>query len=828
MFIHRYKKTTFGILFLLFTFYINAQQVEINAKGKIYGRVIDSTTGKPVEYATISLMVREKDKKDKAVNGSTTDEKGVFKLNNIADGTYILFVYFIGYQTGIKNNIVVTKTNSTLSLGDIKLVNKQTQLKEITVNAQKSLIENKIDKMVYNAEQDITSQGGVATDILKKVPQVSVDVNGNVELQGNANILFLINGKPSTIFGNNLTDVLQSIPASQIQSIEVITSPGAKYDAEGTGGIINIILKKSTAQGINGNVSLSAGTRLENGSINLNARKGNFGVNAFFSSNGQLTSTTLNNMNRVSQDTVAKQTSVLNQNGTSDFSRIGYQTGINLDWGITTKDDFTASFSYNSFGTTNNGTTNQQSLISDVSGNTLSNINSVINSTGNFHLQSFDWSLNYKKTFSKEEQELDILYNASYGNNYSYYSVLNSSYANNPGNDRQTNIAINYTHPVNKSVIIETGAKTVLREITSQSDVYLLNPDSNKYYQNTLQSNAIDYSRNIYAYYISATFRFKYFDVKAGCRDEYTDTKANFSNVGNVSINPYNSIVPSFVISHTFKGNQTLKLSYTHRIQRPDYRDLNPFINASDPKNMTTGNPNLGPEVADNIEIGYNKYFEKGTNINIALFSRASNYDIQPYTTYYSTFTLGDSVYKNVALTMRENIGLESNYGLNIYVSVPATNKLNLRTNISGYERIIINTIVPGNNISGFNYRINLNVSYEITKTFFAEVFGNFNSPRVSIQGTMPSFTTYNFAIRKFFFNKKGSIAFTATNPFNEYVYQKTETIGQNFTLVSVRNFPYQSFGINITYKFGKLEFKKEKNAEDINLTNPPVPGNEK
>ena len=214
-----------------------------------------------------------------------------------------------------------------LILAIFELATHVTSLKEVTVNGERSIIENKIDKLVYNADRDLTSQGGVATDILKKIPEVSVDVDGNVELLGSSSIRFLINGKPSTIFGNNISDVLQSIPASQIQSIEVITSPGAKYDAEGIGGIINIILRKSTAEGINGNLSLTLGSRLENGVFDLNAHQQHFSANAFFGGNAQLPSATINSLNRTSQDTLYKQTVQLIQSGTTNFSRGGLQSG---------------------------------------------------------------------------------------------------------------------------------------------------------------------------------------------------------------------------------------------------------------------------------------------------------------------------------------------------------------------------------------------------------------------------------------------------------------------------------------------------------------------
>ncbi|MEP7171818.1 MAG: carboxypeptidase regulatory-like domain-containing protein, partial [Bacteroidota bacterium] len=312
-------RTTLTVLFFLFALSSFAQE-ENNSTGKITGKIIDSLTSKSMEYATIGLFTQSE---NKIVNGTTSDSMGIFTITNVKEGTYKIIIEFIGYKKSERNNIVITKANQIIQIGNIKISTNQTSLKEVTITAEKNIIENKIDKTIYNVDKDVTSQSGVAADVLKNVPQVFVDVDGNVELQGSSNIRFLINGKPSILFGSNVADVLQSIPASQIKSIEIITSPGTKYDASGTGGIINIILKKSTAQGINGNVSLSAGTRLENGSLNLNIRKGNFGINAFASGNAQLSSTTINTSDRFSQDTSAS--SHLLQNGKSDFNRNGFQ-----------------------------------------------------------------------------------------------------------------------------------------------------------------------------------------------------------------------------------------------------------------------------------------------------------------------------------------------------------------------------------------------------------------------------------------------------------------------------------------------------------------------
>ena len=820
-------KIFFFLFFIIHTLSIKAQKPETIASGTITGRIVDSTTHQPIEYASISLVTQAD---DKVVNGATTDDKGKFALTAIADGTYKMQVYFIGFKTGIKTNIVIDKNNSIITLGDFKLISTTAKLKEVEVTAEKGLIENKIDKMVYNAEKDVTSQGGVASDMLKKIPQVSVDIDGNVELQGNSNIRFLINGKPSTLFGNNIADVLQAIPASQIQSIEVITSPGAKYDAEGTGGIINIILKKVTAQGINGNVSVTGSTRNQTGSFNINGRKGKIGVNAFVSGNALIPAHSITDMNRVTTDPVLNQTTSFLQNGYSDFGRKSLQGGLGFDWDISAKDNFNVSASCNYFGYDGDGSSIRQTIVYDASDNPVSSFSDVINPSNHFHNLNYDWNATYKRKFKKEGQELEFSYNSSYGLNRNYYwqrenyvnvdTSYSGNYGNNPTINQETNFELNYTHSLPKDVTLETGGKLVIDNVNSNSQQYLLNTSDNTFYEDVPLSTNINYNRYIYAAYVSATFKlFKWLDVKAGCRDEYTESNGFFSNSGVITFNPYNTVVPSAVISHTFAKNQTFKIGYSHRIQRPDYHDLNPFVNTVDPYNVQTGNPNLRPEIGDKIELTYSKSFNKGSSINVVLFYRGNKDDIQSYVTYYPNYIIGDSTYHNVAVTTRENVGREDNFGINIYGSVPITSKINVRTNISMFQRYITNGNLAGSNTQGFNYRINMNATYEVISTLIIEAFGNFNSPRTNVQGKVPSFTTYSFAVRKQFFNKKFSVAITTANPFNKYINQKTELDGNNFTLYTDRQIPLRSIGINLTYKFGKMEFRREKRDEEENMT---------
>lgn len=385
-------------LFCILSLSVLAQQSP-NTGFKIKGKLIDSASRKPIEYATISIFPEGA---KKPVNGAVTDHKGNFVIDNVASGAYKLVAEFIGYKAHTVNNITVNKEHPVAEVNDIVLQSKATTLQNITISGKPNIIENKIDKLVFNADQDVTSQVGVATDILKKVPQVSVDVDGNVELAGSSSIRFLINGKPSAAFGSDIADVLQSIPASQIKSIEVITSPGAKYDAQGLGGIINIILKQNNSRGINGNLSLTGGTRTENGSFNFNARKGSFGVNAYVSGNARLKTTSLSTSERVTNDTAANNKVLLNQASSSQDERSGYQTGLGFDWDLNKYNGISGSVGYENFGHNSTSMTNQLQQTQDANANILSDIQNSINSDHNFHFHNVDASLNYKKTFKKK------------------------------------------------------------------------------------------------------------------------------------------------------------------------------------------------------------------------------------------------------------------------------------------------------------------------------------------------------------------------------------------------------------------------------------------
>jgi ferric enterobactin receptor len=820
----RYKSKYW--IFLLIAWLSAANSLYSQNKFSVTGRVIDSIQKTAIEYATISIF---KPGASRPFNGISTDSKGYFTLNSLPGGEYRITVDFLGYQPRTIDHIIISGSPSTLSLGNILVSHRQNQLQEVTVTAKAPILENKIDKLIYNTANDLTVQGGVALDILKKVPMISVDVDGNVELQGNSNIRFLINGKPSSIFGASIADALQSIPASQIKSIEVITSPGAKYDAAGTGGIINIVLKDSKVQGINGSINLSAGTRLENGSFNLNVRKGKVGVGVFFSGNEKLNTTTINTSDRMSYNNSMDTIGHLYQQGTSPFVRGGYQSGLNFSWSITKKDEFTGTLGFNHFGNHGTGFTNQDDESQLSTGTVLYDISSNRNSASSFSFNSTDWSVGYKKTFKAEGQELEILYNSTNGKNTADASQVtnytNDSFptsglqSHNPGEDHETDISIDFTQPLNKGFTIEAGAKAVLENLNNSVVTDTLF-NKNTYINDPGQTNQFTYRRNIYAAYLSTSYSLfhDFLNGKAGLRYERTNTTADFSGT---AIPSYNTFAPSFVVQHKLDETQSIKFAYSYRIERPDYGDLNPFLNISDPHNISTGNPSLNPEIGHNFELGYNRTFKKGGNIYFAGFYRYNTEDIQSFTTYYPTYSVGGTEYTDVSVTQRYNIGSQTGIGVNIFGSVPFSNVFNLRSNLQIGERT---NSTPGlATVTGFAYRVNLNASFQFPNNLMAEVFGNYNSSQKNIQGTRPAFAFYNLAIRKQFMNKKASIGFTAGSPFNEYINQRATLFGPNFNQTNIRQIPFRSFGITLSYKFGKLEFKKNKedNNDDLNNITP-------
>jgi outer membrane receptor protein involved in Fe transport len=810
-------------LLLISTLGANAQNATpAKGNGQMEGIIVENESKSPIEYATIILY--NKDSKI-AVGGTTTNGKGVFQIKELAFGVYKIDVEFVGFKTLTLDNIVIDNTHSKVNLNTILLIKSKNTIADVTVKSSTKTIENKIDKMVFNAEKDISSQSGVATDLLKKIPMVSVDIDGNVQLAGTSSIRFLINGKPSVAYGSNVNEVLQSIPASEIKTVEVITNPGAKYDADGLGGIINIVLKQNKTKGYNGNISTSIGTRIENGSINLAARNNNFGASLFISGNQTLLSATPMTMNRTTIDAANKIYNYMQQDGSSDVKRQGNHSGLNLDWTYLKKNSFNASFGLNNFGTDASGSNTQILSSQPFNGSIIQNAilhnltSSAFSENGNYN-----YSGSYKRTFDKQDRELEIAYDAGASKfninagtlQYSMpsNSLIYGSTNLNGATEKESELKIDYAEPISEDVKLNFGSKLTSLDINSATNVFTQNGTQALKKNNSL-SNTLNYHQQVVAFYTELEFPVKdWVEVKLGGRFEQTKVDAFFSKATQ-TVNPnYNNFVPSIFFKRKIGEDNSIKLSYSRRINRPGTEELNPYINTTDPKNMTQGNPYLLPENGERIELTYSQEIKEVGSFMLALFQRNSDQDIQPYVVYYPSLQVGDSLYYNVNLSKSQNIGLEKNTGVNLFGDLKITSAFNIRTNISYYYRKIYNSIDRNYNISSQNYRANINLTYEFSKNLVTECFGNFNSARNEVQGKYPANITYSMALRKKFWNGKGSLGLVANNPFAEFVKQQTLISGPNFTSNNIRYVPSRSFGISFNWRFGKLEFKKERKED--------------
>lgn len=777
---------------------------------KISGFVIDSAATQAVEFASIALT--SKDTK-KIVDGAICDDKGKFSLTKVPMGEYILSISFMGYKTN-KMEVKIINKNDEIDLGVIKLSQSTQLLKEVVVEGQRALIEDKVDRMVYNAEKDITNKGGDGADVLRKVPSLSVDLDGNVSLRGSSSVKVLINNKPSTIMASNVADALKQIPADMIKSVEVITSPSAKYDAEGSSGIINIITKKNTLQGLTLNFDSSVGIRGGNLGLNGNFRKGNMGFSlggfarANYNVNGRFDNTQIT----TGLDGV-KTTNVQGAETRNNGLFGNYQLG--WDWDISKTSSVSAMVKLGA----RNQTSYQDGLLTqifkglDISQKPFNTSTRDVQSLDNSN--NVDANLDYTKTFKKPQQELTLSGQFSRNtrsNEFTNVIVGLPTITNiNPSYNQESTLQADYQTPIGKTQMIEFGGKGIFRQVNSN-------------FTQVGNNGSLDYNQNIGASYFSYTLTTKKkYNLKVGGRYEYTTidaTQTKEASSTGIDIPSYGVFVPSVNLSKNLKGGTTLKIAYNRRIQRPSLQFLNPNTNASNPTNVTQGNPFLNPEYTNNYEFTVNTFF-KNTFITTALFMRNTTGSIQSVRNP-TTNALGNPI----ILTTYQNIGNEDAYGMNLFGNVNIANKLQLGGGTDLYYAVLNNNNPdPKLKASNEGWVASFRIfgSYNLTKGWGIQTFAFFRGNQVQLQGNQGGFGIYSLGLKKDFLNKKGSIGFGAENFFtpNGFTIKSnvdSPTISQN----SVNTLRNMNFKVTFSYRIGKMTFvdakkkKKSVNNDDM------------
>ena len=776
---------------------------------------MDSLDNVPVQFATVAL---NNPTTNKPIDGTVADEKGKFNLSRVPNGQFDVIISFVGYTTKTFH-VNISDKNSDINLGIIKFSFGAEFLKDVVVEGQRNIMEERVDRTVYNAENDKTTQGGDASDVLRRVPMLSVDLDGNVSMRGNSNVRVLINNKPSTIMASSIADALKQIPADQIKSVEVITSPSAKYDAEGSSGIINIITKKNTLQGLTLGIDAGAGLRGSNLGLNGNYRKGKMGFSlGGFGRSGYNVRGSFDN-EQIREDANGNLISTNVQTaGTLRRDLFGrYQFG--WDYEINKNNNISASVRYgarNGWNYQNDLSTRTTDGGGNLTGETLKQV-STKDLSG-----TVDVNLDYTHYFSKPQRELSFLTLISRNdrtNNFTTETVWPSIAGirnENKSFNEEITFQVDYQTPIGTTQLVELGGKNISRTVSSDYETFALNTATGNYEPKSSGnfSNTFNYNQNVTAGYLSYTYNTKNkYSFKAGGRYEYTTINANFANpsaeTNDVSKIPsYGTIVPSVNVSRKLTAGSTLKAGYNRRIQRPSIQFLNPNIQNPNPLLVTEGNPNLSPEFTDNYELTYNTFI-KGTTLNFSGFFRNTTGAIQSIRS-----AKGDTLYTTYA-----NIGHEQAYGLNFFGNVAFSKKFSLNGGVDSYYAMLNNGKAGNQNIqnSGIVVSGRLFGNYILKDGWGLQFFSHFRGRQVNLQGYQGGFRMYSLAIRKDFKNKKGSFGFGLENFVTPNLTVKGQTITRAndlnpYTLIqnSTNVSKILSFRVNVSYRIGKMSFDQQ------------------
>lgn len=799
---------------------------------RITGTVIDAANQQPVSFATVTLADPVS---GKALDGALCDDKGKFSIDRIGGGTYQIVITFIGYQTRTINEVKVNGGNDVINLGEIKINTSTQTLKEVTIEAQRAMIEEKVDRTVYNAENDATNRGGDATDVLRKVPMLSVDLDGNVTMRGSQNIKVLINNKPSTIAASSVADALKQIPADMIKTVEVITSPSARYDAEGSAGIINIVTKKNTLSGASLNLDGSAGLRGSNLGLNGSYRKGKMGFSlggfgrASYNVKGAFQNEQRSDFTDPATNELIDNVTVQNA-ATRNRNMFGRYT-LGWDYDINKNNFITASVMYG----VRNGNQNQDFLLTETFRNNKFIRSILEDSETKDNSGNVDVSLNYTHAFAKPQQELNILTLFSRNNrtnnfvrdslNQDNEEILKRLKNENQSYNQESTIQIDYQNPIGKMQMIEFGGKNITRQVTSDYQYFQAYGVDEPYVaiENQQFGNVFDYNQNITGGYTSYTLTTpKNYSLKAGARYEYTTIDAKFENSssGEVKIPSYGSLVPSVNLSKKLKSGNTVKIAYNRRIQRPSLQFLNPNIQSANPKNITVGNPNLEPEFTNNFELGYNTFI-KSTFLTFSTFVRNTNNSIQ-------SLREPNRPGSDTIRTTYANIGQEDAYGFGVFGNVNVSNKLSLNGGTDVYYAVLDNNssdprFAASN--KGWVASVRAMGSYNFAKGWGLQLFSFYRGRQVQLQGSQGGFGIYSLSLKRDLKDKRGSIGIGAENFFTNSMKIRSESQSPAFTQISTNTLYNTSVKVNFSYRIGKMSMDSQPRRRRKSISNDDLKG---
>lgn len=800
------KQIKFAVLLvLLFTsFYNYAQQPPAGRnKVKVTGKVFEKVSKQPLEYATISIMAPND---TKVIAGGITNPKGEFEVA-VAPGTYDIKIEFISFKsTEIKHKSIEDDTN----LGVVNLSEDAAQLNEVVVRAEKSTVEIKLDKKVYNVGQDMIVKGGTVSDVLDNVPSVSVDTEGNVSLRGSDNIRILIDGRPSNAI--NVAEALRQLPADAIDKVEVITNPSARYDAEGGSGLINIILKKGKNQGFNGTFIASTGLPETYGlSANLNYKteKLNYfttgGYNYRTNEGGGKT-----NSEYFNEDGTTK--SYLDEDRDTKRTRDGFNGRAGIEWTLTPTTFWTNAINY------------QKNTGEDVDVINYNNYDAARTFTGassrlnnaDTGSENVEFTSNLIKNFNDKGHKLTADLSISRNTDDSNSIITASPNFNTTLNDqvqKQVLLQADYVLPLGKGGQFEAGYKGSFGDLNNQ---YVITDDLNQPDPNL--SNTLEYKENINALYTQYGFKVNKFSYLFGLRWEDTNIQVNLLDNNDFNTKKYNNLFPSAFISYEISDQSNFTASYSKRLSRPRGRFMNPATNYSSNINIFQGNPDLDPSLTDKYDIGFIKRWDKVTFNTSAYFE-----DTKDVFSFVRSPT-GELVNGiPVILSKPINLGQEQKFGFEFTFNYTPFKWWKVNSNFNFYnvkttgensyvDVVTGETVVQNldNQANSWFARINSKVTLPYKIDW--QLTGMYNGEQKTAQGKNLGQLGINTAFSKDVLKDKATIAFNISDIFNSRI-MKSYTYLENQTSYSEMQFRKRQFNLSFTYRFNKAKNEREKNA---------------
>ena len=782
---------------------------ETEKGAQITGKVIDASTKQGMEFANISLR---KTGSKEFIKGTVSDQLGTFRLDGVSNGNYVVAVSVVGYAT-FEKELTIGTGQKTINLRSILLKEDTQLLNEVQVVGQRSQMKFEIDRKVFNVDQSLATAGGSASDVLGNIPSVQVDPEGEVSLRGNSSVTVWINGKESGLSADNRAQILEQLPAESIERVEVITNPSAKYNPEGTAGIINIVLKKNRKAGYYGSLQAGVDTRGGyNAAGNVNFSSGKFesfvnvGTRVRKSEGEGYT-------NRQNLDDNGNPVSYLNQLRNDEDTRKPVIFRAGTTYHATDKDHF----SFNGFGLLGRGDeTDWLNYTSNIPG---SFTNSLRTSAEKRKMNIGNFEIGYKRDFS-EKSNLDL--SASYNlvnitpessflqvSNYAGGTSTSSyQFQENVMKPRKWEFQADYVTEFGEQNKIEAGYKGEFLTSKSKVSTYSGTSEGNAAFNEGLYNN-FTYDQNVNALYATYSKRINRFGIQLGLRGEHTRTNTNSLGYNQSETDhpaykdDYFSFYPSAFLSYQLPSNNELQLNYTRRVSRPWGGQLNPFVNLTDSTNISYGNPLLLPQYSNSLELNYIKNWENHT-LSASLYYRNTDNVIQRIS--YRDGDIMKSTFENIAKT--QSAGTELILKNNLFRMIDLTSTLNFYYNkLDGFSYLPEGATTPvvGEADEDFSWSARIIANVMLPWGVSLQATGDYNSRELVAQGYRKANHAIDLGLRKSFLDRKLSLTINTRDLLNS---RKRETItsGSGFSQESVFARSGRTVGFTLTYNFGNMK----------------------